>query len=126
MSGVVETTVVAGQSIWTGRQFDDIASAGSHFVVSPVDGVIRRMKVVNETIVTDGVALGLEIANVNVTDSADPDIVTIAASAAAGTVSIGEADTANVVSEGTAIEITSDAGGSGTIQAYVLIEIVPS
>lgn len=124
-SGTV-TTEIAGQSIWIGRQFDDLAGTGSHFLISPCDGVIRRMKVVNETIVTDAVAIGLELGGTNVTDTADADIVTIAASAAAGTVSVGEADTANAVSEGTAIEITSDGGGSGTIQAYVMLEIVPS
>ena len=53
VSGGTVTTELAGQSIWIGRQFDDIASAGSHFLISPVDGVIRRMKVVNETAVTD-------------------------------------------------------------------------
>ena len=124
-SGTV-TTELAGQSIWIGRQFDDLSGAASHFMISPVDGVIRRMKVVNETVVTDAVAIGLEIGGTNVTDTADADIVTIAASAAVGTVSVGEADTANAVSEGTAIEITSDGGGSGTVQAYVMIEIIPS
>lgn len=124
-SGTV-TTELAGQSIWIGRQFDDLAGTGSHYLIAPCDGLIRRMKVVNETAVTDATAIGLELGGTNVTDSADADIVTIAASAAAGTVSVGEADTANVVSEGTAIEITSDGGGSGTIQGYVMIEIIPA
>lgn len=124
-AGVV-TTELAGQSIWIGRQFDDLSGTGSHYVISPCDGVIRRMKVVNETAVTDAVAIGLEIGGTNVTDGASADIVTIAASDAAGTVNTGEADAANTVSEGTAIEITSDGGGSGTIQGYVLIEIIPA
>lgn len=124
-SGTV-TTELAGQSIWIGRQFDDLSGTGSHYVISPCDGVIRRMKVVNETAVTDAVAIGLEIATVNVTDGGSADIVTIAASDAAGTVNSGEADAANAVTEGQAIEITSDGGGSGTIQGYVLIEIVPA
>ena len=124
-SGTV-TTELAGQPFWLGRQFDDIAGTGSHFVISPCDGLIRRMKVVNETVVTDATILGLELGGTNVTDGVSADIVTIAASDAAGTVNVGEADTANAVSEGTAIEITSDGGGSGTIQAYVMIEIVPA
>ncbi len=124
-AGVV-TTELGGQSIWVGRQFDDIAGTGSHYVIAPCDGVIRRMKAVNETVVTDACILGLELATVNVTDGASASIVTIAASDAAGTVNVGEADTANAVSEGDAVEITSDGGGSGTIQAFVLVEFIPA
>lgn len=124
-SGTV-TTELAGQPFWVGRQFDDLSGTGSHYLIAPCDGVIRRMKVVNETAVTDAVAIGLEISGTNVTDGADADICTIAASAAAGTVTTGECDTANAVSEGDAIEITSDGGGSGTIQGYVMIEIIPA
>ncbi len=124
-SGTV-TTELANGPIWIGRQFDDIAGAGSHYVISPCDGVIRRMKVVNETVTTDTAVMGLELAGTNVTDGVSADIVTITASDVAGTVNVGEADTANAVSEGTAIEITSDGGGSGTIQGYVLIEILPA
>lgn len=126
VSGGTVTTELGGQSFWVGRQFDDIAGAASHFLISPCDGVIRRIKVVNETAVTDATIIGLEIIGTNVTDGGSADLVTIAASAAVGTVTVGEADGANTVSEGTAIEITSDGGGSGTIQGYVMLEIVPA
>jgi len=62
---------------------------------------------------------------VNVTDGGSADIVTFAASDAAGTVATGTADGANAVSEGGAIEITCDGGGSTSGVVEVVIEILP-
>ena len=126
-AGVVTTELGAGSGpIYLSAHLDDVAATTSRWVISPCDGVISRMWAVAYGKVSDDTTLGLEIGNTNVTDGGSADIVTLVTSAgAAGDVATGTADAANAVTEGQAIEITCGGEGSVSVDAEVLVEILP-
>jgi len=126
-SGVVTTELGAGSGpVYVCAHLADFASTASGWTVSPCDGVISRIWTVNYVAPTDACVIGLEIAGTDVTDGASASLVTIAASSAAGSVDTGTCDGANAITEGAAIEITSDGGGSTSGVVEVVIEILPA
>jgi hypothetical protein len=125
-SGSVTTELATGGTVIVYGQVADMSGTTSGWTVAPCDGVISRVWVANRAQPSDATVVGLELSNVNVTDGASASIVTIAASAAAGTISTGTADGANAVAEAGAIEITCDGAGSTAGILDVWVEIIPA
>jgi len=100
---------------------DDLSSAISHFVVSPIAGTITAAySVIDGAIATADTTLQLKIGGTNVTNGA----ITIAYSgSAAGDVDSCTPTAANTVSAGQAIEIASD-GGTTTSGAHAQLSIL--
>lgn len=125
-AGVVATEL-AGQPVWVSARYADVSGTTSYWGVAPTDGVIRRMQVVLEGAVSADTTFGLELGGTNVTDNASADIVTaLASGSAAGVVSAGEADGANTVVAGQAIEFTCGGEGVTASAATALVEIIPA
>ena len=100
---------------------DDLSTAESHWVVSPVAGTISKIyTVLEEAIATADVVLSFEIGGTVITNSG----ITIAFTGSAG----GDIDSStptalNTVTAGQAIEIISD-GGTSTSGAHAHVSIV--
>ncbi len=126
-SGSVTTAQIGGKAVYLHAEIASLAATTSTWVISPVAGKIRRVWTTIHGTVSDDTTLGLEIGGTNVTDGGSADIVTIESSAsAAGQVNSGEADAANTITAGGAIEVTCGGEGSTATEATVLIEVLPT
>lgn len=121
-TGVV-TTDLGGAPIHLATRFTDIGSTGSEWLVAPCDGIISRMWVITHATPGADTVIGLELANVDVTGC---QVTVTATGGSAGAVFTGLATAANVVSEGDAIEIDTDAANTAADDATVIVEIIPA
>lgn len=122
----------SGSGTWTAHhnrcvlttRIDDISTASSAWVVTPVAGTISKIYSVISGAITSGAAvLTAEIAGVAVTDG----VLTVAVSgSAAGIVDSATPSAANTVTAGSAIEIVTDGGSTNTVSAVITFEITPS
>jgi|10_taG_2_1085330.scaffolds.fasta_scaffold16908_4 hypothetical protein len=122
----------SGSGAWTAHhnrcvlttRIDDISTASSAWVVTPVAGTISKIYSVTSGATTGGAAiLTAEIAGVAVTNG----VLTVAVSgSAAGIVDSATPSAANTVTAGAAIEITTDGGSTNTVSAVITFEITPS
>ena len=121
-AGVV-TTDMAGAPVWMSVLFRDIGSAGSEWLVAPFDGLITRVKAVIYQAIDADTVLGLELANVNVTGG---QLTLVASGSATGDVFESNCTALNIVSEGTAVEIDTDAANSDPDDAALFVEFMPA
>ena len=122
----------SGSGTWTAHhnrcvlttRIDDISTASSAWVVTPIAGTISKIYSVISGAITSGAAvLTAEIAGVAVTDG----VLTVAVSgSAAGIVDSATPSAANTVTAGSAIEIVTDGGSTNTVSAVITFEITPS
>ena len=122
----------SGSGTWTAHhnrcvlttRIDDISTASSAWVVTPVAGTISKIYSVISGAITSGAAvLTAEIAGVAVTNG----VLTVAVSgSAAGIVDSATPSAANTVTAGSAIEIVTDGGSTNTVSAVITFEITPS
>jgi hypothetical protein len=100
---------------------DDISTAGSVWVVSPIAGTIEKIySVIDGAIATADCALTAEIGGTLVTGSG---ITITQAGSAAGDVDSSTPSAANTVAAGEAIEIITDGASTNTVKAVITIEI---
>ena len=125
----------SGSGTWTAHhnrcvlttRIDDISTASSAWVVSPVAGTISKIYSVISGAITGGAAvLTAEIGGVAVTNG----VLTVAVSgSAAGIHDVATPTAANTVTAagtGGVIEIVTDGGSTNTVSAVITIEITPS
>jgi hypothetical protein len=131
-SGEIYVANGSGGGAWTAHnnkvvlntRIDNISSASSAWVVTPVAGTIAKVYSVISGAITSGDAtLTSKIATVSVTNGA----ITVANSgSAAGTVDSATPSGANTVTLGQAIEIATDGGSTNSISAVITFVITPS
>ena len=131
-SGEIYVANGSGGGAWTAHnnkvvlttRSDNISSASSAWVVTPVAGTIAKVYSVISGVITSGDAtLTSKIATVSVTNGA----ITVANSgSAAGTVDSATPSGANTVTLGQAIEIATDGGSTNAVSAVITFEITPS
>ena len=99
---------------------DDLSTATSHFIVSPIAGTITKIySVIDRSLAGSDTVLSFEIGGVAVTGG---DITITQSGSAAGDVDSSTPSAANVVAAGQAIEVISDGGTStGTAHAEITI-----
>jgi len=103
---------------------DDISTAGQIYVVSPVAGTITKIySVINGAITGANTILTPKIGGTAITGGA----ITIAFSGSA----VGDVDSStptalNAITAGSAIEIETDGGSTGTVKTVLTIEITLS
>mgnify|MGYP003134312780 FL=1 len=122
----------SGSGTWTAHhnrcvlttRIDDISTASSAWVVTPVAGTISKIYSVISGAITSGAAvLTAEIGGTAVTNG----VLTVAVSgSAAGIVDSATPSAANTVTAGSAIEIVTDGGSTNTVSAVITFEITPS
>jgi hypothetical protein len=118
-SGVTET----GNKISVNTAINDISSAGSVFVASPVAGNITlAYSAVNGTVTTADEVLTLKIGGTPVTNG----VITIANGSGAGDVDSATPTAANTVTKGQAIEVANSGASGAAIRADITIEITQS
>lgn len=123
-TGAVDTEAGAGEAQWLTVEIADVSTAGSVYIPAPFDGFIGRFKtVLGGAISGADASVGLEIGGTDVTGCQ----LTIANSgSAAGDVDEGEATANHAVSEGTAVEIDTDGGSTGTQKLFCAVEFLPA
>ena len=127
MAGTSPTTLYNNDCVWLSARIASVAATTSYWLVAPGAGEIRRMRVVIYGAISDDTTFGLELAGTNVTDGGSAAICTVESSgSAAGDVATGEADAANVVTNGQAVEITCGGEGSTAAIGEVFVEFVPA
>ena len=122
----------SGSGTWTAHhnrcvlttRIDDISTASSAWVVSPVAGTISKIYSVISGAITSGAAvLTAEIGGTAVTNG----VLTVAVSgSAAGIIDSATPSAANTVTAGSAIEIATDGGSTNSVSAVITFEITPS
>lgn len=102
-------------------RIDDISTAQSVWVVSPIAGTIEAIySVIDGAITGADATLTAELGGTLVTGSS----ITITQSgSAAGDVDSASPSAANIVTAGQAIEIITDGGSTGTVAANIAIKI---
>lgn len=126
VSGGTTTTELGVSPVYLTVHIADLAATTSSWTISPCDGKISRMWVVQHGTINVDTTLGIELGGTDVTDGASADIVTLESSGdAAGSYGVGTADGANSVTEGQAIEVTCGGEGSSSAIGTALIEILP-
>ncbi len=115
---------VDAQKKYITAEIDDISSAASHWVVSPIAGTITKIYTVIDGAITVGdAAITFELGGTAITDSA----ITIAYSgSAAGTVDSSTPSALNTVAVGDAIECITYGGSTDAAKARITLEITPS
>lgn len=103
-------------------QIEDVSTAQSDWVVSPVAGTITKIYTVIDATITGDAALTTEIGGTAVTGAA----LTIASGSGAGTVDSSTPTALNTVTAGQAIECITDGGSTNTSKATVTIWVTPS
>jgi hypothetical protein len=115
----IDTTFKNSNLVPLTFRFDDIGTATSKFIVSPIAGDISKVyTVIDAAITTTDTIITLEIGGVAVTNSA----VTIAfTGSAAGTVDSSTPSAAKTVTAGQAIEVISDGATDATVGATITL-----
>lgn len=129
-AGLVYVSDGANSGTWTANKeyintaIDDISTAGSSWVVSPIAGTITKIyTVIDTTITVADATITAEIGGTLVTDSS----ITIGYSGSLpGDVDSSTPSAANTVTAGGAIEIITDGGSTTASKAIVTLEITPS
>jgi hypothetical protein len=116
-----------GQSlkkVFLNTYIGDISTAGQIYVVSPVAGTITKIySVINGAITGANTILTPKIAGTAITDGA----ITIGFSGSAqGDVDSSTPTALNEITAGSAIEIETDGGSTGTVKTILTIEITLS
>ena len=113
-----------GREVNISNSIDDISTASSAWVVTPIAGTITKIYSVTSGATTGGAAvLTAKIATVAVTNG----VLTVAVSgSAAGIVDSATPTAAYTVTAGAAIEIATDGGSTNTVSAVITFEITPS
>ena len=131
-SGKIYIANGSGSGVWTSHhnkvvlttRIDNISSASSAWVVTPVAGTIAKVYSVISGAITGGAAiLTPEIGGVAV--AGGPITVAVSGSAA-GVVDSYTPSSANTVTAGQAIEIQTDGGSTNAVSAVITFEITPS
>lgn len=103
---------------------DDVSTAGSAFVASPVAGTITRIQsIIDGAIATADAAITTEINGSAVTGGA---ITITQAGSAAGDVDVATPTAANTVAVGDSIELITDGASTNTVKANFTITILRS
>ena len=113
--------VNAAGGIVLNAAIDDVSTAGSYWVVSPVAGTVSAIySVINGAIATADAGLSFEIGGTAITGGG----ITIAnAGSAAGDVDSSTPSAANTVTAGQAIELITDGASTNTVKAEISIVI---
>jgi len=122
----------SGSGTWTAHhnrcvlttRIDDISTASSAWVVTPIAGTISKIYSVISGAITSGAAvLTAEIGGTAVTNG----VLTVAVSgSAAGIIDVATPTANNTVTAGSAIEIATDGGSTNSVSAVITFEITPS
>lgn len=100
---------------------EDISTASSHWIVSPVAGTITKIySVINAAIATSDAALTFELGGVLITGG---NITVATSGSAAGTIDSSTPSAANAVTAGQAVECITDGASTNTVKATITIEI---
>lgn len=124
-AGAVDTEA-GGEPAWihVSMTAAQLAAGTSVWTVAPFDGVLGRIKTVIDGAITVADAIvGIELANVDVTGS---DVTIAFTGSAAGDVDSSTCTALNAVSEGDAIEITSDGGPTAGAVTEIWVEVIPA
>lgn len=119
---MIDETVVFGlNKIYLTVTIDDISTAQSDWVVSPVAGLITNIwSIIDGAIATADADLTFELGGTLVTGS---EITVATSGSAAGTVDTSAPTAANAVTAGLGIECITDGASTNTIKCTITIEI---
>jgi hypothetical protein len=119
----LDTDATNGATNILNYYFADISTSGIEWIVTPFGGTIDKIwSVVDGTTSNAACVFTFELGGTLITNST----LTIASGAVAGEVDSSTPSALNIVTAGQSIEIISDGGSTGTVNATFSIEITPS
>lgn len=105
-------------------KFEDVSTASSQWVASPVGGtIVGIFSVIDGALGTADVTLSFELSGTAITDG---NIVITQSSSAAGDADSSTPTANNTVTQGQAIELISDGASTNTVDATVTFLVVES